>query len=325
MKGSPMYRNYSIGKAPAKQMSKPMDPPVKQFEEGDYYDTRSKAPLKDYDMEKGSHDHPHSPAKNMKDGKYKHDFESPAKQKVKTTKATKTLKDEGGDTHNEKGQSQQDVIDGRKKSIKTLTKSVKKGTKQLQKAVNKGMNLKEANKERMILVNNLNNAIEKHNISSDSIKVEIPKIIKQRKVQRSVDAEVEYRKKSSNKMEGSPLEMQDASPLEQKKMMESYRKFRRNRATKGAERLHGKANANITKGEGMISDYNSSAEAYNNTHEATDGSVGIGKKWSKDLDKQKKKISRLGKKVTRQAKRGNKKIVTAGRFNEKLKDKHGYR
>lgn len=171
MKGTPMYRNYGVGKAP----------------------------LKDYDMEKGSHDHPHSPAKNMKDGKYKHDFESPAKQKVKKIKATDVLNDEGGDTYNEKGQSQQDVIDGRKSSIKKLAKSLKKGTKQLQKAVNQGMSVKSANEKRSEMIANLNNAIEKHNFSADSIKVEIPKIIKQRKVQRSIDAEVEYNNKTKKK------------------------------------------------------------------------------------------------------------------------------
>ena len=51
MKGSPMYRNFGIG-APTKQFEEGdyydtrSKSPSKQFEEGDYYDTRSKSPNK---------------------------------------------------------------------------------------------------------------------------------------------------------------------------------------------------------------------------------------------------------------------------------------
>lgn len=171
MKGTPMYRNYGVGKAP----------------------------LKDYDMEKGSHDHPHSPAKNMKDGEYKHDFESPAKQRVKKQKNARTIKDEGGDTRNEKGQTQKDVIKGRQKSIDKESKSLKKGTKNLQKSINKGMSMESANEKRSEMIANLNNAIEKYNFSADSIKTTIPKIREQRKVTRELDAEMEYERKTSKK------------------------------------------------------------------------------------------------------------------------------
>jgi len=169
MKGTPMYRNYGVGKAP----------------------------LKDYDMEKGSHDHPHSPAKNMKDGEYKHDFESPAKQRVKKQKSAKYIDDEGGDTRNEKGQTQKDVIKSRQKNIDKAGKSLKKGTKTLQKSVDKGMSLESANEKRSEMISSLNNAIEKYNFSADSIKTTIPKIQEQRKVTRELDAEMEYERKTS--------------------------------------------------------------------------------------------------------------------------------
>ena len=53
MKGSPMHRNFGIGKpSPSKQFEEGdyydtrSKSPSKQFEEGDYYDTRSKSPNK---------------------------------------------------------------------------------------------------------------------------------------------------------------------------------------------------------------------------------------------------------------------------------------
>ena len=179
MKGSPMYRNYGLGKAPAKQMSKPMDPPVKQFEEGDYYDTRSKAPLKDYNMEKGSHDHPHSPAKNMKDGKYKHSFESPAKQSKKEEHSNQSTT-VYNDRVNKKGQTQTDVLDQRENKVNNYVKAVNEVSK-----ANDGLTeaqMKKANENTDLLTNqftfskdSIDNVNEIMNLDLDNKNAEIKK------------------------------------------------------------------------------------------------------------------------------------------------------
>ena len=196
MKGTPMYRNYGIGKAP----------------------------LKDYDMEKGSHDHPHSPAKNMKDGEYKHDFESPAKQRITKQKNARTIKDEGGDTRNEKGQTQKDVIKSRQKNIDKAGKNLKKGTKNLSKAVSKGMSMESANEKRSEMISNLNNAIEKYNFSADSIKTTIPKIVDLRKAHRELDAEAEYERKTSKKDKKSSSSKMLESPAKQTRKMDRLKR-----------------------------------------------------------------------------------------------------
>lgn len=180
MKGNPIKRNFGIGASPTKQMSKPMDPPAKQFEEGDYYDTKTskkKSPAKDYSMSKGSHNHPHSPAKQS-DEQEKTDerlgkgiFNKPADEKS-PNKQTEVR--EGEEYKNKEGKTQKEILEMRNENIKTADEKGKTYKKKVDDFSKKEGGLTEsqaeaANKKIADLNKNLKNMMDLYTHSSDSI------------------------------------------------------------------------------------------------------------------------------------------------------------
>jgi len=144
-------------------------------------------------------------------------------------------------------------------------------------------------------------------------------------------------KKTTRKNEkNAPTKMNDDSPLEQK-MMETYRKWRRNKAGKGGEKAHAKARATGKEFELQKAKAESHVKAYNEDMKdgSYDGDVssdwssgGVSGSWDgitkKDAKKAVRKTKKLANKANRQVKRGNRKINRANKFNQKLIDKHGY-
>ena len=112
MKGSPMHRNFGIGKPS----------PSKQFEEGDYYDTRSK-----------------SPSKQFEEGDY-YDTRSKSPNKQRHLGGTKSGK---GNVFTKRGRTQRKINAERAETSKLTAEHIDKNKKATKLAV-------KAHEEKMI-------------------------------------------------------------------------------------------------------------------------------------------------------------------------------